>query len=728
MKRPTPRSAASGWPAALDLKPFRVYASDQAHSSIAKACVTLGLGLDGFRGIAHDADYRMDVAALEAAIAEDRAAGIRPLAVVATVGTTSTTSVDPVAEIGEVCRREDLWFHVDAAYAGSAALCPEHRWIFSGAEHVDSLVFNPHKWLFTPFDASALYTRHPEIFRRAFSLVPEYLTTPVTGQVVDLMDYGVQLGRRFRALKLWWVLRCFGAEGIRDATSSPDRHGRRLRRLGRCPSGLRADGADPVLGRLFPGPAAGTWSDPAAIDGFNMELMERVNASGEIYLSHTRLDDGIALRVAIGNLGTTEEDVRRCRDLLEKENDMPLPPLNNDETIAHRLWRNLRVAIPVAFWFGFLGIINLVQTLSLVIKPFSAAAFRRVNRWCANTWWGGCVVFAERFNGTEVIVSGEELPTDENVLVVSNHQQMPDITTIMALARGKGRLGDLKFFVKHALKWVPGVGWGMQFLNCPFLKRDWSADREQDRRHLRYPGQRADPHVARQLRRGDARHRGQDPRQRRVGPRTGHRADPERAHSANQGLCRLGGGSRRPPQRGLRLHHRLCRGRALAVAVHHRPGQTDPRPHPALSGRRTAQDRGRAQTVAHGPFLREGRAARGVLRDRSVSSGGAVGGVAPSPLPIPIPIPIPTDIVVRASRPQNGAAGLFDLAWSVSVSDVQQVGRTLWGRASSPPVRVDEVRLAFPRECGVLGIVDSRLLFRSLHLPLTPVAAPVPDS
>ncbi len=216
MKRPTPRSAASGWPAALDLKPFRVYASDQAHSSIAKACVTLGLGLDGFRGVAHDADYRMDVSALEAAITEDRAAGIRPLAVVATVGTTSTTSVDPVAEIGEVCRREDLWFHVDAAYAGSAALCPEHRWIFSGAEHVDSLVFNPHKWLFTPFDASALYTRRPEIFRRAFSLVPEYLTTPVTGQVVDLMDYGVQLGRRFRALKLWWVLRCFGAEGIRD--------------------------------------------------------------------------------------------------------------------------------------------------------------------------------------------------------------------------------------------------------------------------------------------------------------------------------------------------------------------------------------------------------------------------------------------------------------------------------------------------------------------------------
>jgi len=157
---------------------------------------------------------------------------------------------------------------------------------------------------------------------------------------------------------------------------------------------------------------------------------------------------------------------------------MPLPPLSNGERFADRLWRNIRVAIPVIFWFGFLIVINMTQTLSLVIKPFSPSAFRRVNRWCASTWWGGCVVFAERFNGTRIIVSGEELPINENVLVVSNHQQMPDITTIMALARGKGRLGDLKFFVKYAVKWVPGVGWGMQFLNCPFLKRDWSADRE----------------------------------------------------------------------------------------------------------------------------------------------------------------------------------------------------------------------------------------------------------
>jgi aromatic-L-amino-acid decarboxylase len=313
-----PEIRKRGMTARSDTRSFRVYASDQAHSSIAKACLTLGLGLDGVRSIPHDADYRMDVAALEAAIAEDRAAGFRPLTVVATVGTTSTTSVDPVAEIGPVCRREHLWLHVDAAYAGSAALCPEHRWIFSGADMVDSLVFNPHKWLFTPFDASALYVRDPEVFRRAFSLVPEYLTTPVTGEVVDLMDYGVQLGRRFRALKLWWVLRCFGADGLR----------RRLRFHNDLAAafGEWVD-AHPIFERLAPTPfsvvcfrARPDWVDDTdELDRLNLELMERVNASGEVYLSHTRLDPGIALRVAVGNLGTTEKDLERCRVLLDRE-------------------------------------------------------------------------------------------------------------------------------------------------------------------------------------------------------------------------------------------------------------------------------------------------------------------------------------------------------------------------------------------------------------------------
>jgi 1-acyl-sn-glycerol-3-phosphate acyltransferase len=156
---------------------------------------------------------------------------------------------------------------------------------------------------------------------------------------------------------------------------------------------------------------------------------------------------------------------------------MPLPPLNDDAGFARRMARNLRALPMTVAGFSTLIVFNGAQIGSLLVRPFSRRTFRRLNRWCADTWWGWCVLAAERFNGTRLIVTGEELPTDENALVVSNHQQMPDITALMALARSRGRLGDLKFFVKYPLKWVPGMGWGLQFLNCPFLKRDWSADR-----------------------------------------------------------------------------------------------------------------------------------------------------------------------------------------------------------------------------------------------------------
>ncbi len=300
-----------------DLPPLRVYASDQAHSSIAKGCIAIGLGLDGYRPIPHDRQYRMDTAALRAAISADRDAGFRPLAVVATVGTTSTTSVDPVPVIAEVCADHGLWLHVDAAYAGSAALCPELRWVLDGCDRADSLTFNPHKWLFTPIDCSALYTRHRDTFRRAFSLVPEYLTTPHAGEVVDLMDYGVQLGRRFRALKLWWVLRAFGRDGICQ----------RIQRHVELARGF-AEWIDRSAGfeRLAPVPLSVVCfrahpegvDDPERLDRLNLSLLERVNAAGDVFLSHTRLDEGIALRVAIGNLGTTGRDVERCQELLEE--------------------------------------------------------------------------------------------------------------------------------------------------------------------------------------------------------------------------------------------------------------------------------------------------------------------------------------------------------------------------------------------------------------------------
>lgn len=300
-----------------DIPPLRVYCSEDAHSSVDKAVVTLGMGLSGVRRLPTDEDYRMDVAALERAIAEDRAAGRRPIAVVATLGTTSTTAIDPVRAIADVCEREGMWLHVDAAYGGSAAIVPEMRWVMDGTERADSLVTNPHKWLFTPLDCSALFTRRPEVLKRAFSLTPEYLTTNVADDVLNLMDYGVSLGRRFRALKLWFVLRWFGASGLQA----------RLAEHIRLAQLFRAWVDDsPDFERLAPAPfsvvtfrwhPAGMDDEPA-LDRANARLMERVNATGEVFLSHTRAKGRYAIRLAVGNIRTREEHVARAWELLRE--------------------------------------------------------------------------------------------------------------------------------------------------------------------------------------------------------------------------------------------------------------------------------------------------------------------------------------------------------------------------------------------------------------------------
>ena len=209
-----PQVRTLGLAGRADVPRLRVYCSDQAHSSIEKGVILAGLGQEGLRKIPSDEAFRMRPEALRLAIAEDRAAGILPIAAVATVGTTSTTSVDPVSAIADVCEAERLWLHIDSAYAGVAAMLPEHAHILAGADRADSLVVNPHKWLFTPFDLSAFFCRRMDIVRQAFSLVPDYLKTPDAAR--NLMDTGVQLGRRFRSLKLWMILRYFGAEGVRD--------------------------------------------------------------------------------------------------------------------------------------------------------------------------------------------------------------------------------------------------------------------------------------------------------------------------------------------------------------------------------------------------------------------------------------------------------------------------------------------------------------------------------
>lgn len=295
----------------------RVYASQEAHSSIEKAAITLGFGQGGMLKVEADEAFRMRPEALRAAIEADLAAGIRPVAVVATVGTTSTTSPDPVTEIADIAREFGLWLHVDAAYAGAAAMVPELRHHFAGWEGADSIVFNPHKWLFTPVDCSVLYMRTPEEVKAAFSLVPEYLTTPEQGRTTNLMDYGVALGRRFRSLKLWFVLRYFGAEGVRE----------RIREHVRLAHAFAKDvDGEPGWERMAPvpfstvvfryAPKGVTGEDQ---DRMNMDVMAAVNATGETFLSHTRLNGRISLRLSIGNLRTRREHLTRSWELLQEE-------------------------------------------------------------------------------------------------------------------------------------------------------------------------------------------------------------------------------------------------------------------------------------------------------------------------------------------------------------------------------------------------------------------------
>ncbi len=294
--------------------PLRFYASEHAHSSVEKAGIVPGVGQEGYRAIPIDAAFRMDVAALGRAIAEDRGAGRRPFAVVATAGTTNTTAIDPIPEIATLCAREGLWLHVDAAYGGAAAVAPELRFVLAGCEHADSLVVNPHKWLFVPVDLSVLYTRRPDIVKAAFSILPEYLRTPEESLAPNLMDYGVSLGRRFRALKLWFTIRAFGAEGI----------GARVLHHVRLAAAFRSwIEADPRFEIVAPQPLSVVCFrlrfpgvSPEEADRRNQAVVEAVNATGEAFMAPTKLLGRTSLRLAVGNLHTEQRHVRRAYELL----------------------------------------------------------------------------------------------------------------------------------------------------------------------------------------------------------------------------------------------------------------------------------------------------------------------------------------------------------------------------------------------------------------------------
>ena len=272
---------ARGMAGRSDLPRLRIYTSEHAHSSIDKAALALGFGLENLVHVAVDDELRMRPDALARVINDDRAQGFLPLACVATVGTTSATSIDPVPAIAEICEREALWLHVDGAYGGIAAIVPEMRHVLAGVEHADSLVVNPHKWLFTPFDCSAFFTRKPDVLERAFSLVPEYLVTPEQDAVVDLMNYGVQLGRRFRALKLWMVIRGFGTAGLAARIRSHCALARHFADWVRADPEWEVAAAVHFSLVCFRYAPSGVHEE--TLNAINERILSRVNESGEVF-------------------------------------------------------------------------------------------------------------------------------------------------------------------------------------------------------------------------------------------------------------------------------------------------------------------------------------------------------------------------------------------------------------------------------------------------------------
>jgi len=286
-----------------------LYTSAQSHNSVEKGAIAVGLGQKNVRKVPVDAEFRMRADALASMIEEDKLAGKRPFCVVATVGTTSSTSIDPVPQIADITEKHNLWLHVDAAYAGAAAILPEHRYIMAGVERAHSLVFNAHKWLLTPIDLSAFYTRRPDILRRAFSLSLEILKTHDDPRAHNLMDYGVPLGHRFRALKLWFVMRYFGRERVEAMLRTHIQWAQDFAAL--------VD-AHPKFERVAPVPFSVVCFRYKGSDAENQAIQEKINQSGRVFISGTVLNDTFVLRLAIGNLATKWSDVQEAWELLLK--------------------------------------------------------------------------------------------------------------------------------------------------------------------------------------------------------------------------------------------------------------------------------------------------------------------------------------------------------------------------------------------------------------------------
>jgi aromatic-L-amino-acid/L-tryptophan decarboxylase len=293
-----------------------VYASAEAHSSVDKGVKLAGYGLKQLRHVPTDEHYAMQPEALDRLIAADLEAGLVPACVVATIGTTSSTAIDPLPQIAEICRRRGVWLHVDAAFAGTAALVPELRPLFDGIEHADSFVFNPHKWMLVNFDCSAYFVRDRETLLRTFQITPEYLRTPQDAEVVNYRDWGIQLGRRFRALKLWFVIRSYGVEGLREVVRKHVALGRELAGWIEETAGFELMAPVPfglVCFRYRPqGAAAG------ALNDLNRKLLARVNGTHRVHLTHTELGGRYVIRMAVGQRQTEREHVVEAWGLIRE--------------------------------------------------------------------------------------------------------------------------------------------------------------------------------------------------------------------------------------------------------------------------------------------------------------------------------------------------------------------------------------------------------------------------
>src|SRR5881394_1166950 len=311
---------------------FRIYASEQAHSSAEKAAIALGLGEENVQRVSTDAAFRMDPGALREMIARDFRDNFRPLAVIATVGTTSTASVDAVPEIASICHENKMWLHIDGAYGAGFAILPENKSLTNGWSEADSIVVNPHKSLFVPLAFSVLYVRDLERLRRVFTLVPEYLRGDTVEAQKNYMDYGIQLGRRFRALKAWVIFRSFGREGM---IAFMREH---LRLAGLFADWIKIDDrfelaapvvlpvvcfrfVGPVAGVADAGPRSATAATTDKIDILNSEIVGRINASGRAYLTQTKLRGQTVMRIGLGNVLTTEQHLRNLWELIQKTVD-----------------------------------------------------------------------------------------------------------------------------------------------------------------------------------------------------------------------------------------------------------------------------------------------------------------------------------------------------------------------------------------------------------------------